>query len=212
MSRIFTIEGNFKQGGKWSQPDPSFKGEIAVEDDGDDLFSGYCDELYDSVSEDKTRYLFGFLVQNEEGEVEGAAFFKLSNDRKQAPLVYLVPSPKSGRQMQWGAMLSLFGGSGCSTCKARLPSVLKRSPIPRRLRTPSMNACAASTRVLATICVFSASWPRMNSASISKCNCGLSRNHSSQTMHLNKPRFKPGFCSFKSPPFRPTRSTNPATN
>ncbi len=110
MSRIFTIEGNFKQGGKWSQPDPSFKGEIAVEDDGDGLFSGYCDELYDSVSEDKTRYLFGFLVQNEEGEVEGAAFFKLSNDRKQAQLVYLVPSPKSGRQMQWGAMLPLFGG------------------------------------------------------------------------------------------------------
>lgn len=107
MSKIFSIEGNFTQKGEWSQPDPSFKGKIIVEDDGS--FSGYCDELYGSISSDKTRYLFGHLAQDEHGEVTGIAFFKLSNDRKQAPLIYLVANLKTDRVALWGSLSLSFG-------------------------------------------------------------------------------------------------------
>lgn len=107
MSKIFSIEGNFTQNGKWSQPDPSFKGKIIVEDDGS--FSGYCDELYGSISSDKTRYLFGYLAQDEHGKVTGITFFKLSNDRNQAPLIYLVADLKTDRVALWGSLSLSFG-------------------------------------------------------------------------------------------------------
>lgn len=107
MSKIFSIEGNFTQKGEWSQPDPSFKGKIIVEDDGS--FSGYCNELYGSISSDKTRYLFGHLAQDEHGEVTGIAFFKLSNDHIQAPLIYLVADLKTDRIALWGSLSLSFG-------------------------------------------------------------------------------------------------------
>ena len=107
MSKIFSIEGNFTQEGEWSQPDPSFKGKIIVEDDGS--FSGYCNELYGSISSDKTRYLFGHLAQDEHGEVTGIAFFKLSNDHIQAPLIYLVADLKTDRIALWGSLSLSFG-------------------------------------------------------------------------------------------------------
>ncbi|MCR4753049.1 MAG: hypothetical protein K5837_01350 [Candidatus Saccharibacteria bacterium] len=89
-----------------SQTLPS-KGKIIVEDDG--LFSGYCDELYGSISSDKTRYLFGHLAQDEHGKVTGIAFFKLSNDRNQAPLIYLVAGLKTSRVALWGSLSLSFG-------------------------------------------------------------------------------------------------------
>ena len=107
MSKIFSIEGNFTQKGKWSQPDPSFKGKIIVEDDGS--FSGYCDELYGSISSHKTRYLFGHLAWDEHGKVTGIAFFKLSNDRNQVPLIYLVANLKTDRVALWGSLSLSFG-------------------------------------------------------------------------------------------------------
>jgi hypothetical protein len=106
MSKIFSIEGNFTQNGEWSQPDPSFKGKIIVEDDGS--FSGYCDELYGSISSDKTRYLFGHLAQDQHGKVTGIAFFKLSNDRNQVPLTYLVADLKTDRVAYWGSLSLSF--------------------------------------------------------------------------------------------------------
>ena len=59
MSKIFKISGNFTQHGEWSAPDPSFVGEIVVDDA--NTFCGYCDELYDSEMSalNKTRFLAG---------------------------------------------------------------------------------------------------------------------------------------------------------
>ncbi len=99
MSKIFKISGNFVQNGKWAQPDPSFTGEIVVDDD--NTFHGYCNELYDGDTPDlnKTRYLAGTIATNSKTGKECIAFLKLSNFIEQAPLVYSA----SGEEGVWGA-------------------------------------------------------------------------------------------------------------
>ncbi|MBR3233327.1 hypothetical protein IKG12_00480 [Candidatus Saccharibacteria bacterium] len=99
MSKIFKISGNFVQNGKWAQPDPSFAGEIAVDDD--NTFHGYCNELYngDAPDIDKTRYLAGKIATNSKTGKECIAFLKLSNFIEQAPLAYSA----SGEEGVWGA-------------------------------------------------------------------------------------------------------------
>ena len=76
MSRIFTIEGNFKQGGKWSQPDPSFKGEIAVEDDGVASVGAACETRYDVIlwSEYINNLSFTFVAED---DAEEGVYFSL---------------------------------------------------------------------------------------------------------------------------------------
>lgn len=100
MSKIFKISGNFMQYGEWSTPDPSFAGEIVVDDD--NTFHGYCNELYDSDAPDldKTRYLAGKIATNSKTGKECIAFLKLSNFIEQAPLVYSA----SGEEGAWGAL------------------------------------------------------------------------------------------------------------
>ena len=108
MSRIFKISGNFMQYGKWAEPDPSFSGKIVV--DKDDEFYGFCEELYDKTGSDinRTRYLAGAFAKNGRNGQLGIAFYKMSNDSRQSPLMYVIPdlaNPKSG---SWAA-LSFFG-------------------------------------------------------------------------------------------------------
>ncbi len=108
MSRIFNISGNFMQFGKWSEPDPSFSGKIVVNEE--DEFYGFCEELYSSNMSDKNhiRYIAGAFAKNGRNGRQGIAFYKMSNDSKQAPLMYVTPDltvPESG---SWAA-LSFFG-------------------------------------------------------------------------------------------------------
>ena len=108
MSRIFNISGNFMQFGKWSEPDPSFSGKIVVNEEGE--FYGFCEELYSSNMSDnnRIRYIAGAFAENGRNGRQGIAFYKMSNDSKQAPLMYVTPDlmvPESGL---WAA-LSIFG-------------------------------------------------------------------------------------------------------
>ena len=108
MSRIFKISGNFVQNGEWAKPDPSFTGKIVVDDNNE--FYGYCDELYSSsMSEiNRIRYLSGVFATNIESGQRGIAFYKMSNDRKQAPLMYVVPDLTDPEGGTWAA-LTEFG-------------------------------------------------------------------------------------------------------
>ncbi len=93
MSKIFKISGNFIQYGKWSEPDPSFAGEIVVDDT--NIFCGYCDELYevDVPVNYKTRFIAGAFAPNGRNGKIGIAFYKMSNnyDIFVDPLMYVIP-------------------------------------------------------------------------------------------------------------------------
>ena len=108
MGRIFSIFGNFVQFGRWSTPDPSFSGKIVVDDN--DEFFGYCEELYDSKmsSINRTRYLAGAFAPNGRNEKRGIAFYKMSNDYNQAPLMYVLPDLADSSNGSWAA-LSFLG-------------------------------------------------------------------------------------------------------
>lgn len=74
------------------KPDPVFRGEIVVNQDG--KFCGYCHEVNesakdsDSLSARKTRSVVGAVAI--EGEGYSLLLFKLSNDAKQPPLSYEI--------------------------------------------------------------------------------------------------------------------------
>ena len=109
MSKLFKISGNFVQYGEWSTPDPSFAGEIFVDDA--NVFCGYCNELYDSdmLSEiNKTRFLAGALAPNGKNGKTGIAFYKMSNDPIQSPLMYVIPDLENIQSGEWAAL----GGFG----------------------------------------------------------------------------------------------------
>ncbi len=91
MSKIFKISGNFVQHREWVKPSPSFEGEIVVDDA--NTFCGYCNELYDSdmPESNKVRFLAGAFALNTKNGNNGIAFYKLSNDSMQAPLMYVIP-------------------------------------------------------------------------------------------------------------------------
>ena len=104
MSRIFNISGNFMQFGKWSEPDPSFSGKIVVNEESE--FYGFCEELYSSNMSDvnRIRYIAGAFAENGRNGYRGIAFYKMSNDPKQAPLMHVTPDlmvPESG---SWAAL------------------------------------------------------------------------------------------------------------
>lgn len=108
MSRIFRISGNFMQFGKWSEPDPSFSGKIIVNEK--DEFIGFCDELYCSnMSEiNRIRYIAGAFAENGRNGKRGIAFYKMSNDPEQSPLMYVTPDLANQESGSWAA-LSIFG-------------------------------------------------------------------------------------------------------
>lgn len=123
MSRIFKISGNFAKYGKWSEPDPSFSGEIVVDEKYQPYaefcdwlyysnFYGTCDELYNSDLMDinRTRYIAGVLVEDERKERQGIIFLKLSNDPEQDPLKYVVPDLANPERGSWWAALTPFFG------------------------------------------------------------------------------------------------------
>lgn len=88
MSKIFKISGNFMQYGEWSTPDPSFVGEIVVDDA--NTFYGYCDELYEN-RKSETRFLVGAIAPNGRNGRNGIAFYKMSNCSECTSLMYVVP-------------------------------------------------------------------------------------------------------------------------
>ncbi len=112
MSRIFSISGNFNQNGAWSTPDPSFSGKIVVSDD--DKFYGYCEELYEETMSElnRTRYLVGVFAQNDSCAGKGISFYKLSNEGRQSPLMYVIPDSSDPEQKDatWAAFVKTLRG------------------------------------------------------------------------------------------------------
>ncbi len=109
MSKLYEITGRFYQDGKWSEPDPSFKGKIIVDDNKE--FIGYCDELYDSDQPEvsKKRYLVGAFAPNARNGNEGIAFYKFSNYKMQTPLMYVVPDMKDPKNGAWSTLSLMLG-------------------------------------------------------------------------------------------------------
>lgn len=105
MSKIFKISGNFMQYNVWSEPNPSFTGEIIVDDAG--VFCGYCTELYNS-RKSEVRFLAGAFAPNGRNGKTGIAFYKMSNDPIQAPLMYVMPDLDNVQSGSWAAP-GLFG-------------------------------------------------------------------------------------------------------
>lgn len=105
MSKIFKISENFMQHNVWSEPSPSFTGEIIVDDAG--VFCGYCTELYNS-RKSEVRFLAGAFAPNGKNGKTGIAFYKMSNDPIQAPLMYVMPDLDNVQSGSWAAP-GLFG-------------------------------------------------------------------------------------------------------
>lgn len=77
---LYSFSGNYRSNGKWSEPEIGFRGEFIAHRDG--RIFGYCDELYDTEEEFKKRFIAGRFL------LDGISFFKLSNSRKIAPILY----------------------------------------------------------------------------------------------------------------------------
>ena len=92
MSRIFSIKGYEVEGAeKCSESNLSFSGMIVA--NGEDEFYGYCRELDDSGMPDfgKTWFVAGAFAENDRNGRRGIAFYKLSNNQGQTPLLYVMP-------------------------------------------------------------------------------------------------------------------------
>ena len=109
VSRIFNISGNFMQFESWCEPDPSFVGKIVLTEE--DEFYGFCEELYASDMSDinRIRYIAGAFAKNGRNGQQGIAFYKMSNDPEQAPLMYVVPDLTDPETGVWAALF-IFGG------------------------------------------------------------------------------------------------------
>lgn len=109
MSRIFSISGNFMQRGEWVEPNPSFSGKIVV--DKNDEFYGFCEELCASTMSDidRIRYLAGAFANNGRDGERGIAFYKMSNEPMQAPLMYVMPNLKVPKTGFWAKLHLLMG-------------------------------------------------------------------------------------------------------
>lgn len=110
MSKIFKISGNYMQDGEWMEPNPAFVGEIVVDETG--KFCGWCEELYgrykdnDALISGRIRYLVGAIARESNGY--SLLFFKLSNCKSLAPLLYEIHSDIHA-DCYWAAM-GFFGG------------------------------------------------------------------------------------------------------
>ena len=109
MGRIFSISGNFMQRGEWAEPDPSFSGKIVV--DKNDEFYGFCEELYASTMSDinRIRYLAGAFANDGRDGKQGIAFYKMSNEPMQAPLMYVMPNLEVPKTGLWAEVYPLMG-------------------------------------------------------------------------------------------------------
>lgn len=120
MSRIFSISGNFIQNGAWSTPDPSFSGKIVVDDNNE--FYGYCEELYEETMSElnRTRYLVGVFARNDSCANKGISFYKLSNEERQSPLMYVVPdlSDPEQKDATWATFAEIFPWTGIYEMRA----------------------------------------------------------------------------------------------
>lgn len=109
MNKLYEITGRFYQDGKWSEPDPSFKGRIIVNENKELI--GYCDELYDSdqPEENRKRFLVGVFANNARNNNEGIAFYKLSNYKRQLPLMYVLPDLSDKKNGSWAVLNLMLG-------------------------------------------------------------------------------------------------------
>ena len=113
MSKIFKISGNFMEYGEWSTPDPSFTGEIVVDDA--NVFCGYCTELYNS-RKSEIRFLAGAFASNGRNGKIGIAFYKMSNNPIYAPQMYIILDledicPGSWKELYFGSYFVFRGGA-----------------------------------------------------------------------------------------------------
>ncbi len=94
---------------KWAEPNPSFSGKIVVDEN--DEFYGFCEELYANTMSDinRIRYLAGAFANNGRDGKQGIAFYKMSNEPRQAPLMYAMSNLEAPKTGSWAA-LSAFTG------------------------------------------------------------------------------------------------------
>ena len=97
MSRIFSISGRLI----WIKNSPGlpFHGKIVVDDDG--VFYGFCDKPLNGYI-----YLIGTLT--EEGFGKGSKFYMLSNNPKQAPIIYIMLGPPDSEDGMWGIVFYFY--------------------------------------------------------------------------------------------------------
>lgn len=83
MGKIFKIAGNFNQN------QCSFSARVVVEND--NTFCGYCKHIIMNSYYSVDRYFVTGVIA-EDGEHKGLAFYLLSNDPKDRPLMFVVPN------------------------------------------------------------------------------------------------------------------------
>lgn len=132
MATFFRITGNFTYGeGEWQTPDPSFIGEIEVQEDG--FFVGYCKELYGAYGVDvdifgnasapqvmdglegyEDRLLAGYLY---EAEPQGITYIKFAENPHLSPILYIITDLTRGGW--WGGLRSLISNAFIKMGEAR---------------------------------------------------------------------------------------------
>lgn len=99
MSKIYKISGKFQKEGKWSELPEDFRGVFAVDED-TQVLKGYMEEKYKSQY-DSIRFVCGIMDGMRLG------YFKLSNDWRLAPLVYVFKDYHENGM--WGGVRPLTG-------------------------------------------------------------------------------------------------------
>ncbi len=112
MSKIFKIAGNF------NQSRCSFDARVVVENDNG--FRGYCKRIVLN-SHYSTVFYFITGVVAESGGATGIAFYLLSNESKNKPLMFVVPDiTEAGECGDYDDFGSDGSGDGSSRCEAEI--------------------------------------------------------------------------------------------
>lgn len=112
MGKIFKIAGNFNQN------QCSFSARVVVEND--NTFCGYCKHIILSSRYSVTfHFITGVVVES--GGATGIAFYLLSNESKNKPLMFVVPDiTEAGECGDYDDFGSDGLGDGSSRCEAEI--------------------------------------------------------------------------------------------
>ena len=103
MGKIFEISGNVRENGEWIQPEPSFRGEIALCDDGH--IRGYCDEAHEA--KEPRRYIYGKFGKSKRSKKDGLVFFKLTKTDSVPTLLFVINDLDGNSDNEWAEMHGL---------------------------------------------------------------------------------------------------------
>lgn len=99
MNKMYEISGKFQQEGSWSELPEDFRGVFVVDED-TQVLKGYMEDKYESPY-DPIRFVCGIMDGTHLG------YFKLSNDWRLAPLVYVFKDYHEDGM--WGGVGPLMG-------------------------------------------------------------------------------------------------------